>query len=73
MLKGVFNKRPSRPKYHSIWNADLVLDKFKNDGPSTNLSLEDLTIKTAMLFALTRPCRGVGLAALDLNNRSFFS
>ena len=24
-----------------------------------------------MLFALTRPCRGADLAALDLNNRVF--
>jgi len=71
VLKGAFNERPPRPKYHSIWNVDMVLDKFKNDGPSLDLSLEDLTIKTVMLFALTRPCRGANLAALDLNNRSF--
>ena len=44
---------------------------FRKNGPSNGLSLEDLTIKTAMLFALTRPCRGSDLAALDLNNRSF--
>jgi len=49
----------------------MVLEKFKNDEPSLDFSLKDLTIKTAMLFALTCPCRGADLAALDLNNRSF--
>ena len=71
LLKGAFNERPPRPKYHSVWDVDLVLNMFRRKGPSTSLPLEDLTIKTAMLFALTRPCRGADLAALDLNNRSF--
>ena len=71
LLKGAFNERPPRPKYHSIWDVDLVLDMFRRNGPSSNLSLEDITVKTVMLFALTRPCRGADLAALDLNNRSF--
>lgn len=40
------------------------------DLPVTFL-LKTLQSKTVMLFALTRPCRGADLAALDLNNRSF--
>ena len=48
-----------------------MLMMFKNDGHSTSLSLQDLTIKTAMLLALTRPCRGADLAELDLSNRSY--
>ena len=71
LLKGAFNERPPRPKYHSIWDVDLVLNMFRKNGPSPSLPLEDLTIKTAMLFTLTRLCRGADLAALDLNNRSF--
>ena len=59
LLKGAFNERPPRPKYHSIWDVDLVLNMFRRNGPSTSLSLEDLIIKTSMLFALTRPCRGL--------------
>ena len=59
LLKGAFNERPPRPKYHSIWDVDLILNMFRRKGPSTSLPLEDLTIKTAMLFALTRPCRGL--------------
>ena len=71
MLKGAFNKRPPRPKYESIWQVDLVLTMFKKDGPSSTLSLQDLTVKTAMLLALTRPCRGADLAELDLSNQSY--
>ena len=71
LLKGAFNERPPRPWYHSVRDVDLVLNMFRRKGPSTSLPLEDLTIKTAILFALTRPCRGADLAALDLNNRSF--
>ena len=70
MLKGAFNKRPPRPKYESVWNVDQVLMVF-SDGSSIYLLLQDLTIKTAMLLDITRPCRRVDLAALDLNNRSY--
>ena len=71
MLKGVFNERPPRPKYESVWKVDQVLTMFREDGGSASLSLQDLTIKTAMLLVLTRPCRGADLAALDLSNRSY--
>ena len=60
-----------RSKYASVWNVDQVLSMFKKDGDSTSLSLQDLMIKTAMLLALTRPCRGADLAELDLRNRSY--
>ena len=71
MLKGAFNERPPRPKYESVWKVDQVLTMFRADGNSDSLSLQDLTIKTVMLLALTRPCRGADLAELDLNNRSY--
>ena len=71
MLKGAFNERPPRPKYESIWEVDLVLAMFKKDGPSRTLLLQELTVKTAMLLALIRPCRGADLAELDLSNRSY--
>ena len=57
MLRGVFNKRPPRPKYNSIWDGDQVFTWFKTLGSSES-SFWDLTIKTTMLLALTM----VGLA-----------
>ena len=71
ILKGVFNNRPPRPKYNSVWDVNQVLSWLKSIGPSESLSLRDLTIKTTMLLALTRPCRGADLAALDLTNRKY--
>lgn len=70
VLKGDFNERPPRPKYHSTWDVNLVLELFRKEGiPS--LTLQKLTFRTVMLFALTRPCRGADLVALYLNNRAF--
>ena len=42
---------------------------FREAGGSVSLSLQDLTIKTAMLLVLTHPCRGADLAELDFRNR----
>jgi len=44
------NERLSRPKYESVWRVDQVLTMFWEDGGSASLSLQDLRIKTAMLF-----------------------
>ena len=71
MLKGVFNERPPRPKYESVWKVNQVLTMFREDGASASLSLQDLTVKTAMLLMLICPFRGADLAALDLRNRSY--
>jgi hypothetical protein len=54
-----------------VWDVGQVLDMFQSQGASENLTLQELTIKTVMLFVLTRPCRGADLAALDLRYRSY--
>ena len=48
MLKGVFNERPARLKYKSVWKVDQVLTMFREDGGSASFSLQDLTIKTVI-------------------------
>ena len=68
ILKGVFNKRPPRSKYNSVWDVYQVLAWLKSIGPSDSLSLRDLTIKTTMLLALTRPCRGADLRSSFRSN-----
>ena len=70
-MKGIFNERPPQSKYDSVCNVEGVLRWFKEQCPTDSLSLQDLTIKTTMLLALTRSCRGADLAELDLNHRSF--
>ena len=62
MMKAFFNERPPRPKYDSVWKVQVVLSWFKDQSPTDSLSLQDVTMKTTMLLALTRPCRGADLA-----------
>ena len=51
-LKGVYNLRPSLPKYQFIWDVNIVL-QYLNTFPATaNLSMEKLTYKLVMLIAL---------------------
>lgn len=71
VLKGAFDERPLRPKYQFTWDINLVVDMFRSEGDPSSLSLQKLTFRTVMLFALTRPCRGADLVDLDLNNRVF--
>ena len=59
MLKGVFNERPPVAKYSNFWNVSKVLRCLKGLGENDTLSLRLLTIKSAMLMALTRTARSV--------------
>lgn len=52
VLKGVFESRPSLPKYSSTWDAKHVLDYLRNLHPAETLTLKDLTHKLVMLMAL---------------------
>lgn len=56
LMKGAFNDRPPLPRYTRTWNVQSVLSHISvwvND----SLSLKQLSWKTAMLLALTRPPR----------------
>ncbi len=57
LLKGVFHDRPPLPRYTSTWNVERVLTYLKKVGTNQELSLKQLTWKTTMLLALTRPSR----------------
>lgn len=62
-IKGVFELRPSLPKYQDIWDASLVLkENWKFDA----IGLKDLSLKLAMLLALTSQ-RIQTLKALSIN------
>ena len=71
LLKGAFNKKPPMPRYSHFWNVSVVLTFLKGLGHNTSLSLKWLSIKTAMLMALTKPSRSAGLAKLNLNTHSY--
>ena len=51
----------------------MVIQHIKGLGANKDLSLKDLTIKTVMLLALTRPSRSADLSRLNVQLRSFKS
>ena len=73
LLKGVFHSRPPQPRYASFWDVGVVIRHIKDLGSNKELSLKQLTMKTVMLLALTRPSRSADLSKLDIHTRSFKS
>ena len=66
LLTGIANARPPQPRYTSTWDVNKVLERIKNMGNNEDLVLKDLTLKTVMLLALTRPSRAADLHGLEL-------
>ncbi len=71
LLKGVFHKRPPTPRYAQTWDVNVVTTYLESLGENEGLSLANLTFKTLMLMALTRPSRSADLSGLDLQYRRF--
>lgn len=70
-LKGVFNLRPSVPRYTRTWDVQQVLQYLRAMDPLSSLSLKDLTLKLVMLMALTQAARIQTLHCLCLQNINF--
>ncbi|GFN84783.1 tyrosine recombinase xerd [Plakobranchus ocellatus] len=51
-MRGMFNLRPSCPRYTYIWDVSLVLKYLRTLAPSTGLELQSLSAKLATLCAL---------------------
>ena len=66
LMQGVFNERPSEPKYSEIWDIDEVLLHLESMADLGDLSFKELTLKTVMLMALSNADRASDLHLLDL-------
>lgn len=71
LLQGVFNSRPPQPRYAAFWDVGVVIQHIQGLRANKNITLKQLTMKTAMLLALTRPSRSADLSKLNLQMRSF--
>ena len=71
LMKGVFNDRPPLPRYTCTWNVQTVLSYISSWGSNDSLSLKQLSWKTAMLLALTRPSRSADLSQLNLSGKQY--
>ena len=66
-MKGVYNLRPSEPKYCKTWDVSNVLGYLRKLSPIKFVSLKDLTLKLVMLIAIITASRVQSLHLLTLN------
>ena len=67
ILKGAFNIRPPQPRYTSTWRVSQVVQWLYSQ-KSSELSILDLSTKTATLCVLTRPCCSAELSQLNYSS-----
>ena len=67
LMKGVFESRPTLPRYNSIWNLSTVLDFIKTLGPNEELRLINVTLKCVTLVALLSGQRCQTIHALRIS------
>ena len=51
-IKGIFELRPTFPKYHVIWDVRKVFNYFRKLPVMSNLTLKEFSLKLAMLLRL---------------------
>ena len=66
-MKGIFELRPSLPKYSHIWDVSVVLDYIRNYHPLSELNLKQLTLNTVMLACLLsgQRCQSISCLRID--------
>ena len=68
LMKGVFNKCPPLlRRYSTTWSVGTALDYLRSLGQNSDLSLKDLSHKTATLLALCMAGRSSDLCLLSVN------
>lgn len=67
-MKGVFETKPSLPRYTETWDVNIMINYLASLGPPKELTLKILTYKVVMLLALLSGQRRQTLHALDINS-----
>lgn len=70
-LKGVFNIKPSLPKYDNVLDVSVVLDYLETLMPLHTVSLRLLSHKLVTLLALLSGQRSQTLQLIDIRNVQF--
>lgn len=66
--KGVYNMRPSAPRYTSTWDPSTVLTYLSSLTPNEEISLEQLSIKLITLLALITAHRMQTFSLIQVQN-----
>ena len=64
-MRGVYISRPKKSRYITAWDVKVVIDYFRQWKDNTDLSLKELSMKTATLVALVSAQRVLSLKKLD--------
>ena len=67
-IRGVFNLRPPRPRYTTIWDVSVMLNYLRSISPASRLNLLTLSAKLVTLCALVTGHRCQTLHALNIND-----
>ena len=67
-LKGVFQEKPSLPRYTVTWDPALLLNFLKSQSPAEKLDLKMLTFKTVTLLTRLSAQRIQTVHLLDIRN-----
>ena len=70
LLKGAFQSRPPLPRYQGTWDVSVVLHHIGGHQLDQSLSLKELSLRTVMLLALTRPSRSADISKLRIQKYS---
>lgn len=68
LLRGIFNKRPSKPRYDQIYDLEPVLDKLEEFYPLADLDIARLTEKLVVLLAVITAQRKQTLHSIKMKN-----
>ena len=71
-IKGVFQSRPTRPRYNATWDVSVVLDFLKTLYPNNEQTLKWLTLKTLMFTLLVTGQRCHTIHLMDTDNMHEF-
>lgn len=67
-MKGIYNLRPSQPRYNVIWDVSILTKHLVSQFPLEDISFAHLTHKVAILIAITSSARCEMLVKLCLEN-----
>ena len=68
LVKGVFEQRPSLPRYVQTWDVGGVLQSLSETNLAKDLSLKELTLKLSLLLSLVTGQRGHALHLLKVRD-----
>lgn len=71
LLKGIYRRKPSRPKYTTTWDPKVVLDYVSKWYPNSDLDIVKLTKKIVILLALCTSHRVQTFSLIRISNMNW--